>query len=44
MKAAQYLRGALQEPPQPGVRASMLFELSSIEPRLSVNDRRDHLR
>jgi hypothetical protein len=43
-EAVRYLRRALEEPPHPTVRVEVLFELGSVEARVSVQQSCDHLR
>ena len=43
-EAARYLRRAQEEPPHPGVRAEVLFELGSVEARVSIGESCNHLR
>jgi len=43
-EAARYLRRALEEPPHPAVRAEVLFELGSVEARVSIHESCNHLR
>jgi DNA-binding CsgD family transcriptional regulator len=43
-EAVRYLRRALEEPPHPATCADVLFELGSVEARVSLNDSCNHLR
>jgi DNA-binding CsgD family transcriptional regulator len=43
-EAVRYLRRALEEPPQPAVRAEVLFELGTVEARVNIDESCNHLR
>jgi DNA-binding CsgD family transcriptional regulator len=43
-EAERYLRRALEEPPHPAIRADVLFELGSVEARVSIDESCKHLR
>jgi DNA-binding CsgD family transcriptional regulator len=43
-EAVRYLRRAVEEPPHPGVRAEVLFELGSVEARVRIEESCKHLR
>jgi DNA-binding CsgD family transcriptional regulator/predicted negative regulator of RcsB-dependent stress response len=43
-EAVRYLRRALEEPPHPGSRAEVLFELGSVEARVHIDGSCNHLR